>query len=283
MAVHSTAVIDPAADIDPTVQIGPYCVIEGPVRIGPRTTLGPFVHLLGDTHIGADCRLHAGVVVGDLPQDKAYQGDPTSVRIGNETTLREHVTVHRGTSPGSVTRIGERCMLMAGSHVGHNCIVHDDVMLVNGAMLGGYVEVGRRAVISGNTAVHQFVRVGEFAMVGGVSKLTQDVVPYFMVDGQGLCVGINRVGMRRAGIGREDMEDVKNAFRILCRTRSSLKIAVERLEAMMQTPTGQIIHQFVAQPSKRGFHLEPLHSEDMALPAIPPLAEAIPLPIAANF
>lgn len=259
MPVHPTALIDPRAEIDESAQIGPYCVIEGPVRVGPRTVLGPFVHLLGHTTIGGDCHFHSGVAVGDVPQDRAFQGHESYVVVGDGTTLREHVTIHRGTTPGSTTRVGNRVMAMAGAHIGHNCIVHDDVMLVNGVLLGGHVEVGRRAVISGNTGVHQFVRIGEFAMIGGLSKITQDVVPYFMVDGHGLCAGINRVGMRRGGIGREDMEDAKNAFRILCRTKGTLKIAIERLEASMQTPTGKLIYDFVATPSKRGFHLEPLH------------------------
>ena len=259
MPVHPTALIDPRAEIDESAQIGPYCVIEGPVRVGPRTVLGPYVHLLGHTTIGSDCRFHSGVAVGDIPQDRAFQGHESYVVIGDGTTLREHVTIHRGTTPGSTTRVGNRVMVMAHAHIGHNCVVHDDVMLVNGVLLGGHVEVGRRAVISGNTGVHQFVRIGEFAMIGGLSKITQDVVPYFMVDGHGLCAGINRVGMRRGGIGRDDMEDAKNAFRILCRTKGTLKIAIERLEAAMQTPTGKIIYDFVATSSKRGFHLEPLH------------------------
>lgn len=286
MAVHPTAVIDSAAVIDPTASIGAYCVIEGPVRIGAGTVLSPFVHILGDTEIGSECRIHTGTVVGDLPQDKAFQGHHSSVRIGNQTTLRENVTVHRGTIPDSVTSIGDRCILMAGAHVGHNCVVQDDVMLVNGVLLGGYVEVGRRAVISGNTGVHQFCRIGEFAMIGGLSKITQDVVPYFMVDGHGLCAGINRVGMRRAGIGRDDMEEAKTAFRILCRTRSTLKNAVERLDAAMQTPTGRLIYDFVAKSSKRGFHLEPLHAEESPAaatlaPTILPISDAVSLPKAA--
>lgn len=259
MPVHPTAVIDPLAQIDESAQIGPYCVIEGPVRIGARTVLSPYVHILGGTTIGSDCRLHTGCAVGDVPQDKAFQGEESYVEIGDGTTLREHVTVHRGTIPGSTTRIGNRCMVMAHAHVGHNCVVHDEVMLVNGVLLGGHVHVGRRAVISGNAAVHQFARVGEFAMVGGLSKITQDIVPYFMVDGHGQCAGINRVGMRRAGIGRDDMEDAKNAFRILCRTPGTLRSAVEKLDAAMTTPTGRIIYDFVATSSKRGFHLEPLH------------------------
>ncbi|AMV21206.1 acyl-ACP--UDP-N-acetylglucosamine O-acyltransferase [Planctomyces sp. SH-PL14] len=287
MAVHPTAVIDSAAVIDPTASIGAYCVIEGPVRIGAGTVLSPFVHILGDTEIGSECRIHTGTVVGDLPQDRAFQGHHSSVRIGNQTTLRENVTVHRGTIPESVTSIGDRCILMAGAHVGHNCVVRDDVMLVNGVLLGGYVEVGRRAVISGNTGVHQFCRIGEFAMIGGLSKITQDVVPYFMVDGHGLCAGINRVGMRRAGIGRDDMEEAKTAFRILCRTPSTLKTAVERLDAAMETPTGRLIFDFVAKSSKRGFHLEPLHAEEMPAavatpaPTILPISDAVALPKAA--
>jgi UDP-N-acetylglucosamine acyltransferase len=256
MPVHPTAIIDPQAQVDESADVGPFCVIEGPVRVGPGTVLAPYVHLLGHTEVGSNCRLHSGTVVGDLPQDRAFSGAKSYVRIGNDTILREHVTVHRGTIPDSTTIIGDRCILMAGAHVGHNCVVADDVMIVNGAMLGGHVQVGRRAVLSGNVAVHQFVRIGEFAMIGGLTKITQDVVPYFMVDGPGLVVGINRVGMRRAGIDREGMEDAKTAFRILCRAQGSMKTLVARLDEAMHSPAGRIIYDFVATPSKRGFHLD---------------------------
>lgn len=254
MAIHPTAVVDPRAEIHPSAEIGPYVIIEGPVSIGAAAHIGPHVHLLGLTTIGAGSRLHAGAVVGDVPQDRSYQGGDSFVSVGAETIIREYVTIHRGTKPGTRTSVGDRCMIMAHAHVGHNCTVGDDVILVNGSLLGGYVSVGNRAVISGNAAVHQFVRVGELAMIGGLSKITQDIPPYLMFDGHGLCVGMNLVGMRRAGLGPADRAEVKVAYRRLYREVGSITRAIENLAAELQTPTGRRLVEFLQAPSKRGLH-----------------------------
>lgn len=255
MAVHSSAIIDSDAHIDSTATIGPYCVIDGPVRIGPRTNVGPFVHILGHTEIGSDCQIHAGTVVGDLPQDRTFSGGISYCRIGDGTILREHVTVHRGSALESETLVGQRCFVMAGAHIGHNCQVHDEAVLVNSALLAGYVEVGRGAVLSGNVGVHQFVRIGELAMIGGLTMVTQDVPPYFMLDNRGLCVGINRVGLRRAGLSREECEEAKAAYRVLCRMPGGLSQAIGKLETMVRESTGRAILTFVSAPSRRGIHL----------------------------
>ena len=255
MPIHSSAIIDSTAQIDSTAIIGPYCVVNGAVRIGPRTAVGPFVQILGHTEIGSDCQIHAGAVVGDVPQDRSFTGDISNCRIGDGTILREHVTVHRGSAPGSATVIGQRCLVMAGAHIGHNCQIQDEAIIVNGALLGGYVEVGRKAMLSGNVGVHQFVRIGELAMIGGLTMVTQDVPPYFMMDNRGLCVGINRVGLRRSGLSTEECEEAKAAYRILCRTPGSLSQAISKLEAMVQTSTGRRILEFVSATSKRGIHL----------------------------
>ncbi len=255
MAIHFSAIINPAAEIDSTATIGPYCVIDGPVRIGPRTIVGPFVQILGHTEIGCDCQIHSGAVVGDVPQDLTFSGEISYCRIGDGTILREHVTVHRGTAPESATVVGQRCLVMAGAHVGHNCQVHDEAILVNGALLGGYVEVGRQAMVSGNVGVHQFVRIGELAMIGGLTMVTQDVPPYFMLDNRGLCVGINRIGLRRAGLTRAECEEAKAAYRVLCRMPGSLSQAIEKLSATVCESTGRTILKFLSATSKRGIHL----------------------------
>ena len=255
MSIHATAIIDSDAVIASTAEIGPYCVIDGPVQIGADTIVGPYVHLLGNTVIGSDCRIHAGCVIGDLPQDLAFRGAMSHCRIGDGTTLREHVTVHRGTAPDSTTRVGERCLVMAGAHVGHNCAVGDEAVLVNGVLLGGYVEIGRKAVLSGHVAVHQFVRIGELAMIGGLSMITQDVPPYFLVAGRVGCVGVNRVGLQRAGFNREQQAEIKAAYRILCRTKLSLSESIGQLESTMTTDAGLTILQFMSRPSHRGFFL----------------------------
>ena len=255
MAIHPSAIIDSRAQIDSTATIGPYCVIGESVRIGARTTLGSFVQVLGHTEIGDDCQIHSGTVVGDVPQDRSFSGGVSYCRIGHGTILREHVTVHRGTAPDSATIVGQRCFVMAGAHIGHNCHVHDDAIIVNGALLGGYVEVGCKAMVSGNVGVHQFVRIGELAMIGGLTMVTQDVPPYFMLDNRGLCVGINRIGLRRAGLSREECEEAKGAYRLLCRMPGSLSQAIQKLEATVRTSTGRTILEFISAPSKRGIHL----------------------------
>jgi UDP-N-acetylglucosamine acyltransferase len=255
MPIHPTAVIAETAKIHPSAVIGPYVVVDGNVAIGAETVLDPFVYVTGYTTIGAHCRLHSGAVVGDLPQDRGFNGAESYCQIGDHTILREGVTVHRGTAPGSRTTVGSRCMFLANSHVGHNCTVADGVTLVNGSMLGGYAAIGADAVISGNVAVHQFVRVGPLAMLGGLSKVTRDVPPYFMLDGDGICVGTNVVGMRRAGLSKEERNEVKEAFRILYRSEHLLAEAVRVVDRTMETPAGRRIADFLNQPSKRGLSM----------------------------
>src|SRR5690606_7612861 len=150
MPIHPTAIVDPQAQIDPTAEIKAYSVIEGPVRIGPATVVEPFAHISGHTEIGARCRIYTHAVVGGLPQDRAFQGGESYCRIGDDTLIREGATVHRGTAAGSATIIGNRCLIMCNAHVGHNCVLGDDITMVNGSLLGGHVYVGDRAFLSGN-------------------------------------------------------------------------------------------------------------------------------------
>ena len=218
MPIHPTAIVDPAAQIDPEADIGPYVVIEGAVRIGPGTRVYPHAYLTGWTEIGANCEIHPGAVVGHAPQDLKYEGAESYCRIGDETLIRECASVHRGTEPGSATLIGRRCFVMGGAHVGHNCTVADDVILANNVALGGHVSLGPRAFLGGAAVVHQFVRIGELVMLGGAAPITQDVPPYFLTDRTGRCAGTNVVGLRRAGFSAEQREDAKRAYRILYRT-----------------------------------------------------------------
>jgi UDP-N-acetylglucosamine acyltransferase len=252
LPIHATAVLDPAAQLDASVEIGPYAVIEGPARIGEGTIIAAHVHILGHTTIGQGCRIHSGAVIGDWPQDRAFTNAESYCRIGNHTVIREHVTIHRGTAPGSETVIGDRCFLLAHSHVAHNCRLGDDVLLVNGALLGGYVTVGNRAVISGNAAVHQFSRVGELAMIGGLAKITRDIPPYLMFDGAGECVGVNLVGLRRAGFSREERHEVKAVYKAMYRAKGSSSRVVAELDSLITTRAGRTLLEFLKAPSKRG-------------------------------
>lgn len=252
MPIHPTAVVSGDAHVDPNAQIGAHVVIEGPVRIGPETIVNPFVHISGSTTIGANCRIHSGAVIGDLPQDRAYAGGESFCEVGDETIIREGVTVHRGTKPGSSTVVGKRCFLMANSHVGHNCVLADDVILTNGALLGGYVTVGPRAFVSGNVAIHQFVRVGELAMIGGTAKITRDIPPFFMADVGGSCVGVNIVGMRRAEFPPEVRDEIRAAYRLYYREGGSEEEKLAAIESMLKSDAGRRLLEFLRGESKRG-------------------------------
>lgn len=252
MAIHPTAIVDPKAEVDPTADIGPYVIIEGPVKIGAGTRVYPHAFLTAWTEIGAGCQIHPGAVIGHAPQDLAYGGDETYCRIGDETIVREGASIHRGTDPGSETVVGRRCFIMANAHVAHNCRLGDEVKLVNNVLLAGHVRVGAGAFISGGTGIHQFVRIGELAMIGGNSSVTMDVPPYFTAVRLGYCAGVNTVGIRRAGFTPEQRHDVKQAYRILYRSGAPFREAIERLADAVTTDAGRRILAFLREPSRRG-------------------------------
>ncbi len=231
MAIHPTAVIDARAEIDPTVEIGPYVVIDGPVRIGAGTRVQPFVHLTGDTVIGRDNDIASGAVIGGAPQDLGYSGAPTGVRLGDRNRIREHVEINRATKLERPTTLGDDNFLMGHAHVGHDSQVGNGVILANGAMLGGHVSVGDRAFISGNCVVHQFVRVGRLTMLRGLSRSSRDVPPFAIMDWTHTVRGINRVGLRRAGFSPERIRAVQRAFATLFGSRRNLRQALAEVEA----------------------------------------------------
>lgn len=252
MPIHPTAVVDPQAQIDPTASIGPHVFIDGPVHVSPHCVIGPSVVLLGHTLIGPRTRIHSHAVIGDVPQDRAFDGSETYCRVGADCVLREGVTIHRGTAAGSGTHVGDRCLLMTNSHIGHNCVIGDDVTIVSGALFGGYVEVGTGAVISGNAAAHQFVRIGELAMIGGLAKLVKDVPPFLMTDRDGSIVGINRVGLRRAGMSVLEREEIKAAHRLLFRSDIPWQVATSTIRESVKTAAGERFLAFLDAPSIRG-------------------------------
>jgi UDP-N-acetylglucosamine acyltransferase len=264
MSVHPTAIIDPLATIDPSTSIGPFAVISGPVRIGPACRIAASAIILGDTQIGAGCVIHSHAVIGDLPQDRAYHGGPSYCRVGENCTIREGVTIHRGSAADTATVIGDDCLLMTNSHVGHNCEIGCGVTLVSGALLAGHVHVGPRATISGNAAVHQFVRVGELAMVSGLAKVAQDVPPFFMTDREGAVVGENRVGLMRAGLNALEREEIKAAFRVIYRCGMSHQAALDYLAGYVSSDAGQRLLAFLSEKSKRGISRDSLRSKRAA-------------------
>jgi UDP-N-acetylglucosamine acyltransferase len=230
MKIHPSAVIDAGAEIESDVEIGPYVVIEGHVKIKRGTRVMAHAYLTGWTEIGERNEIHVGAALGDAPQDKAYNGAETYLQIGDENIFREYVQVHRGTAAGSSTIIGSKNFLMATSHVGHNCKLGDNVILANGALLGGYVEVGNNVFISGNCVVHQFVRIGDHALMRGLSGTSRDVPPYAIVDWQHTIRGVNVVGLKRAGFDERRIRAIRGAFRALFRKGRNLALAVKEVE-----------------------------------------------------
>lgn len=253
MPIHPTAIVDSLAEIDSTAEIGAYVIIDGPVRIAAGTRIYPHAYLTGWTEIGADCRIHPHAVIGHLPQDRAFEGERSTCRIGDRTVLREGATVHRGTGPDSSTVVGSDCYIMANAHIGHDCRVGSQVTLANGALLSGHVQIGDRAVLSGNCGVHQFVRIGELVMVSGCSQVAMDVAPFMIATLRNECSGVNIVGMRRADCSDDEIDEIKLAYRHLYRRGAGFRNAVEELTRTLQTPSGLRLIEFLQAPSKRGF------------------------------
>jgi UDP-N-acetylglucosamine acyltransferase len=216
-AIDPTARIESGAVIGQRVTIGPFCVIGPDVVIGDDCRLVAQAHVTGHTTIGPRTVIYPFASLGTLPQSIKYRGGPTRLSIGADCDIREGVTMNTGTEDGaSVTRVGDRCFFMAGSHVGHDCQVGSGVTFANNAVLGGHVTVGDHAVFGGHTAIHQFVRIGEGAMIGGMTSARTDVIPFGFVFGQsGELVGLNIVGLRRRGASRADLHRLRRAYRLL--------------------------------------------------------------------
>jgi len=234
MAIHPTAVVEDGAVLGEGCSIGAYAVIKRHVRMGARN------------------RVAEHAVIGGEPQDVKFKADTVSgVEIGDDNIFREYVTVHRGSRPGALTRVGSGCMLMVGAHVGHDCVVGDQVVLVNNAALAGEVTVGDRAFISAAVGVHQFCRVGRNAMIGGLAKVVQDALPFCITDGNpARARGLNLVGLRRAGFKAPEIAALKEAYRMLYQ-RVPLKEAIEHMKASSSAPVLELAA--FLESSKRGF------------------------------
>jgi len=245
--VHATAVVDPKAVLDPSVRVGPYAVIGPRVTLGEGCEVGPHAVLDGRTRLGARNRVFSHAVIGGVPQDLKYKGEDTSLEIGSGNTFREFVTVHIGTEGGGgVTRIGSGGLFMAYVHVAHDCHIGDGVILANGVTLGGHVAIHDRAVVGGLSAVHQFVRIGELAMVGGCSAVDQDVPPYCLAMGNRVALrGLNLTGLKRAGVGRDDLRALQAAYKMLFEGDRPLKDAArEAAERWPDDPRVQRLADF---------------------------------------
>jgi UDP-N-acetylglucosamine acyltransferase len=232
MSVHPTALVAPGAKLDATVEVGPYAVIGPQVEIGAGTTVGPHAVIEGRTRLGERNKVFQFASVGAQPQDLKYAGEDSALEIGNENLIREFTTLHKGTTGGGgVTRIGNRNLFMAYAHVAHDCQVGNGCVLANAATLGGHVEIGDHVILGGLAAVHQFTRIGQHAFVAGGAMVVMDVPPFCTAQGdRAELAGINSIGLARHGFSEEQIGRVKEAYRILFRSKLPLEEAVERLK-----------------------------------------------------
>jgi UDP-N-acetylglucosamine acyltransferase len=235
--IDPRALVSPEASLAADVTVGPFSIIGPNVQIGPRTVVGPHVVINGPTQIGADNRIFQFASIGDAPQDKKYNGEPTRLEIGDRNVFRESCTVNRGTAHGTgLTRIGDDNLFMAYSHVAHDCIIGDKAIFANCAALAGHVEIGDWVILGGLTAVHQFVKIGAHAFLAGGAIVQRDVPPYVMVAGNpAIPHMVNSEGLKRRGFDEQQVKNIRNAYRVLYRSDLKLAEALAKLRPLAQT------------------------------------------------
>jgi UDP-N-acetylglucosamine acyltransferase len=252
MEIHETAVVHPTAALGANVQIGPFAVVEAYVEIGDDCEIGAHAVIKSFTRLGARNRVYEHAVLGGEPQDVKFKNEKSFLHIGDDNLIREFCTFHRASGEGELTRIGSRNFFMVGIHVAHNCNIGDDNIFANEVALAGHIVVEDHVFFSNNVGAHQFVRFGRYAMVGGKSKIVQDVLPFFTTDGNPPRVrGLNSVGLRRANFSREHRQALKTAYRLLFRSASPLEEALAQMD-MLQNEHVSHLASFI-RASKRGF------------------------------
>jgi len=252
--IHSSAVIDPGAHLDSSVEVGPFCIIRKGVRIGKGTRLISHVVVEGSTEIGSDCVIHPFTSVGLPPQDLKYKGEDTSLILGDNNIIREYVSIHRASVGGDgSTVVGSNNFLMAYVHIAHDCKVGSNIVMANLATLGGHVVIEDYVVIGGIAGIHQYTRIGKYVMVGGLSRIAQDVPPFMIVSGvEPKLFGPNSIGLKRHGFTDEEINDLKKAYRILFRQKKTIRDAIKKIHDEMPV-TDHIRHliRFI-EKNKRG-------------------------------
>ncbi len=258
--IHPTAVVHPSARIDATATIGPYAVIGEDAVIGANVSIGPHA-VVEFAELGEGCRIHAGAFVGTAPQDLKYKGEKTRLTMGSQTVVREAVTLNRGTSASGATRIGSRCLFMAYSHVAHDCVIGDEVILANSVAVAGHCVVGDWTIIGGMVGLHQFVRVGKLAMIGAGAMVPLDVPPFTLSWGdRARLSGLNLIGLRRRGISAESIKDLKKAYLEVFDPSAPIKEHLARLSKEQRCEPVQEFVNFI-QSSSRGI-CRPATKED---------------------
>jgi UDP-N-acetylglucosamine acyltransferase len=254
--IHPSAIISPKAKIGANVEIGPFCLIGDDVKIGDNTILKSHVVIEGDTVIGKNNVIFPFATIGVFPQDLKFKGEKSRVEIGDNNTIREHVTIHLGTQDGAMTtKVGSNCLLMVGVHIAHDCVVGNNVILANNATLAGHVEVGDHAVIGGLSAVHQFVRIGSGAMIGGMSGVESDVIPYGTVMGERASLaGLNLVGMKRRNFSREDIHALRGFFKkLFSQSGAGFSIRANELQKEFSSSLVDEVVKFIKSETSRSF------------------------------
>ncbi len=235
--IHRTAILSPDVVLGNDVVIGPQAVLDGPVRLGDGCVVRPGAYLFGPLTMGPRNTVYTGAILGEAPQHLKYKGEPTTLEIGEGNLFRENVTIHRGTTHSGKTVIGNFNFFMAGSHVGHDCVIGNRCILTNGSMIGGHCVLEDNVILAGNAAVHQFVRIGRLAMLGGLSGSTKDIPPFIIQQNIDTTSGINVIGMRRAGLSNFQINAVRDAFKILYREGRPLPAAVAKIQS---SPLGEV-------------------------------------------
>lgn len=234
--IHPTAIIEPGAEIDTNVTIGPYAIIKDNVFIGAGTEIGPYTTIDQFVTIGPDCRIFPYASIGAAPQDLKFHGEKTYLKIGRGSIIREFVTINRGTeSGGGITEVGEENYLMAYTHIAHDCKTGKQVILANNSTLAGHIELGNNVTVGGLVAIHQFVKIGDFAYIGGKSAVVKDIPPYVIAAGDRATLhGLNNVGLKRHRFTKSTLQELKKTYRIVFRIGLTVKQASERVRAEVE-------------------------------------------------
>ena len=250
--IAATARVHPDAIVGPRCIVGEFCIVDADVAIGADCVLEPYVYVKRWTSMGDRNEISAGTVLGTDPLDKNFKGERSYLRIGSGNKIREHYTISRGTQPESTTTIGNDNYIMTSGHIAHNANIGNNTVIASCALVAGYVEIGDRAFISGGVVIHQFSKVGSLAMVGGNTRVNADVPPYFLYSGFDVTpVGVNSVGLRRAGLSSDETSDLKRAYRLLYRSGLKLNDALERIGAECTSSYSRHLVQFI-RSSERG-------------------------------
>ena len=253
MTIHSTAIVDPGAQIGSGVEIGPYSVIGPEVKIGEGTVIQSHVVIEGDLTIGTKNFVGHGAIIGTFPQDLSFSPERrTKIDIGDENIIREHCTIHRGTAEGSATKIGDKNFLMVGAHVGHNCEIGNNVIIANNCLLGGHVRVDDSAFLGGGCVFHQHMHVGRLALAQGGSAFSKDIPPFVIAAERNNVFGLNVIGLRRAGFSPKERDEIKAAFKLIYASGLNISAALEKASAMKVGDAAREFFDFVAKAKKRG-------------------------------